>query len=99
MSKESGALKAVHLYYQVACIGGSASHILLLFCEGAQLLDASAEQISRKIDQFSPQDATWAIWSFARLFHYPDQAFLNVRSPLLSNIPVFLRFNTHDKPR
>ena len=46
---------------------------------GVQLLDASAKQISRKIEQFSPQDATWAIWSFARLFHYPDQAFLNVR--------------------
>lgn len=59
------------------------------FCGGVQLLDASAEQISRKIEQFSPQDATWAIWSFARLFHYPDQAFLNVRSPRLFSILWF----------
>lgn len=58
---------------------GSASHSCAA-CEGVQLLDASAEQISRKIEQFSPQDATWAIWAFARLFHYPDQQFLAVRS-------------------
>ena len=48
-------------------------------CAGVPFLDGAAEQITRKVEQFSPQDATNAVWAFARLFHYPDQAFLKVR--------------------
>ena len=45
---------------------------------GVPFLDSAAEQITRKIEQFSPQDATNAVWAFAQLFHYPNQAFLKV---------------------
>ena len=53
--------------------------ILVMLCTGIPFLDSAAEHITRKIEQFSPQDAANAVWAYARLFHYPQQAFLRVR--------------------
>jgi len=52
---------------------------VVVLCAGIPFLDSAAEHITRKIEQFSPQDAANAVWAYARLFHYPNQAFLRVR--------------------
>ena len=58
--------------------------IVVMLCAGIPFLDSAAEHITRKIEQFSPQDAANAVWAYARLFHYPNQAFLRVRCPACS---------------